>query len=109
MVEIIRSANFLPPLVLLLLAFLPPEADRADVVLNLADVGVSEIHLEQSVLQLAVHTDHVEGRYIEGSTDTLLFSLGKAFQVPLQALQVVHVLILALDLDGWAVWMGRNL
>lgn len=96
--DIRGSAALLPPLGLLFPVLLLLEADGADVVPDLHHVLVLlDVQLQQTVLQLAVHADHVEGSYQLVAADTLLRLL---YQQLLQTRQVVEVLTLARQLQS---------
>lgn len=96
--DIRGSAALLPPLGLLFPVLLLLEADGADVVPDLHHVLVLlDVQLQQTVLQLAVHADHVEGSYQLVAADTLLRLL---YQQLLQTRQVVEVLPLTRQLQS---------
>ena len=92
----------------MLLIFLSSKANGADIVLNLLNIGVIEFEFEQSVLQFALDTDHVEGSYVMTTAEALPLSFWAVEEMFLQALQVVQMLMLALDLDGGSEGVRRD-
>lgn len=61
-------------------------------------VLIRHVQFQQPMFQFALGTDHVEGSYVVTFAEALFFLVFQ--QVGFQALEVVHVLVLALQLYG---------
>ena len=57
------------------------------------------------MFQFALDADHVEGSYVMAAAEALPLSFRAVEEMLLQALQVVQMLMLALDLDGGSEWV----